>query len=591
MKPIEKQAVVRAVKLCNEGHSVSDTLRILQRVYKLQFSKQSLHQRYTELKKRSDIDKDARFEAVYRKIPVRSWSGVLVVTIVLRPDKFSCTFDCAYCPDETIKNGAKVDMPRSYLSSEPAVMRAMEVDFDITKQFNSRLNTLRENGHTIDKLEIIILGGTYSIYPKSYQLESMRDIYYAANTYNESEESPKRPRYCLHEEQNINDRYSTLKVIGVSVETRPDMITKQELIRYRHMGITRVQIGVQHTDDDVLKLVNRKHDCESSTRAIKLLKDNGFKVDIHVMPDLPGSNLELDKKMLERIFTSTDFEADYVKIYPCLDITHTKIREWKRQKIWNSYAETNMRGLIELLIHAKVNWIPKHVRINRIQRDFPEESETNKFLGFKSAMHKTNLRQLLDQEMSKRGVSCKCIRCREIKNGTFSIADVKLNVESYFASNGIEFFISVDDRKNDKLLGFLRLRLPIDTEDKTSLLPNREALIRELHVFGFVKSVASPVSNDDHNVVQHMGFGKLLISKAETIAFCNGFKSVAIISGVGVRTYYRRLGYELSKSYMLKTLTVHSFLVSLVHLFKFWMLISRIRLKKFLMVYKQKDAR
>ena len=578
MRPIEKQAVIRAVALCKEGHSVSDTLRTLQRVYKLQFSKQSLHERYTELKRSSDIDKDARFEAMYRKIPVRSWSGVLVVTIVLRPDKLSCTFDCAYCPDETIKNGAKVDMPRSYLSSEPAVMRAMEVDFDITKQFNSRLDTLKQNGHTIDKLEIIILGGTYSIYPKSYQLESMRDIYYAANTYNDSQ---KRPRYCLNEEQNINDRYSNLKIIGVSVETRPDMITKQELIRFRHMGVTRVQIGVQHTEEKILKLINRKHDCESSIRAIKLLKDNGFKVDIHIMPDLPGSDLDVDKKMLERIFTTTDFEADYVKIYPCLDITHTKIREWKQQKIWNSYAETNMQGLIELLIHAKVNWIPKHIRINRIQRDFPEESESNKFLGFKSAMHKTNLRQLLDQEMSKRGVSCKCIRCREIKNGSFSITDVKMNVESYFASNGIEFFISIDDCKNDKLLGFLRLRLPIDNKHNTILLPDRPALIRELHVFGFVKSVMS-TEGDDHRAVQHMGFGKILIRKAEAIAFCNGFTSIAIISGVGVRSYYRRLGYGLSKSYMVKKLNLYSLLISLVHILKFWIYIYKSRWKKYL---------
>lgn len=580
MRPVEKAAVVRAVKLCNEGKSASETLTILRRVYKIELSKQSLHKRYTELIQACDIDKDARFEAMYRKLPVRSWSGVLVITVVLRPDKFSCTFDCAYCPDETIKNGAEVDMPRSYLSSEPAVMRAMAVDFDIKKQFNSRLDMLKKNGHTIDKLEIIILGGTYSIYPKSYQLKSMRDIYYAANTYFDSKE---RDRRSLHEEQLINDKQSNLKIIGVSVETRPDMITKQEIIRFRHMGITRVQIGVQHTDDNILKLINRKHDCQSSIRAIKLLKDNGFKVDIHIMPDLPGSNLDLDKAMLKQVFTSADFEADYVKIYPCLDITHTKIREWKREKFWNSYAETNMQGLTELLIHAKVNWIPRHVRINRIQRDFPEESKSNKFLGFKSDIHKTNLRQLLDKEMTKRGVSCKCIRCREIKNDSFRIQDIKLNVESYPASNGREFFITIDDSKNDKLLGFLRLRLPNDDKNRTILLSNKTALIRELHVFGFLKSVV-PNGENRKNDVQHMGFGKILIKKAESIAFYNGFKSISIISGVGVRSYYMRLGYILSKSYMVKSLSLYTFILSFLHTLNFLTLIYIMRLKKYLSV-------
>lgn len=567
MKPIDKVAISSAIKLCHEGKGVAETLRTLQRIYKIQLSKESLHHKYVELRDAGKISSDALFEASYKKIPVRSWSGVLVITVVLRPDRFSCTFDCAYCPDETVKNGAKVDMPRSYLSSEPAVMRAMAVEFDIVDQFHSRLNTLRNNGHTIDKLEVIILGGTYSIYPRSYQIESMRDIFYAANVFSVPKSS-RRGKLSLHDEQAINDKFSKMKVIGVSVETRPDMITNKELVRFRHLGITRVQIGVQHTDDDVLKLINRKHDSTASVKAIKLLKDHGFKVDIHIMPDLPGSNVELDRNMLEKVFLSREYQADYVKIYPCLDITHTKIRKWKAEGIWRSYAEEDMVKLIDLLIYTKQHLIPDHVRINRIQRDFPEESSSNDFLGFKSKSHKTNLRQLLDQKMLKMGIACKCIRCREIKNDNFSMDGLKMRVKLYTASEGLEYFICFEDRSNDKLLAFLRLRLPSSRELPSILLPRNTALIRELHVFGFINAVGQ--KSNSRQLVQHLGMGKMLIRKAEMISYASGFKKLSVISGVGVRSYYRKLGYGLSKTYMIKSLNVLVYVNAMIHMFLIW---------------------
>lgn len=533
----------------------------------MQLSKESLHKKYVTLRDADEVPRDVAFEATYKKIPARSWSGVLVITIVLRPDKFSCTYDCAYCPDETVRNGARVDMPRSYLSSEPAVMRAAEVEFDIVAQFNSRLDTLRDNGHTIDKLEVIILGGTYSIYPQQYQIESMRDIFYAANTYFDSR-SERRERSSLHEEQCLNDAVGRMKIIGVSVETRPDMITHRELIRFRHLGITRVQIGVQHTDDAVLRYVNRKHDCEASVRAIKLLKDGAFKVDIHIMPDLPGSNVESDRTMLQKVFLSQDFQADYVKIYPCLDITHTRIRKWKEEGIWNSYAEEDSEKLIDLLVYAKRQLIPEHVRINRIQRDFPQESLSNDFLGFKSKTHKTNLRQLLDQKMKRIGISCRCIRCREIKNDRFSTRDLRLRVKLYTASDGIEYFISFVDRKSDKILAFLRLRLPSERRLPSILLPFNTALVRELHVFGFINAVGQ--KSDGIRSVQHLGLGKMLIRKAETISYASGFQNLSIISGIGVRSYYRKLGYGLSKTYMVKSVNLFVYVNALVHFFFLW---------------------
>ena len=275
----------------NNFDQINKYMRELSRIYKIIPSKTVLGICYRYLLKSNEIDESDLLNQFFLKLPVRSYSGVLVVTIVLKPDKFSCSYDCKYCPNETIQNGADMDIARSYLSSEPAVMRGKKVDFDIVQQFNVRLDTLKQNGHTIDKIEIIVLGGTFSNYPRDYQYEACRDMFYAANIYNENH---KREKYSLQYEQQINES-NDIKIIGISLETRPDQINKYELKRFRTLGCTRVQIGVQHTNNKILDIINRKHYVEDSIRAIKLLKDFAFKVDIHIMPDLPGSSFEEDK--------------------------------------------------------------------------------------------------------------------------------------------------------------------------------------------------------------------------------------------------------------------------------------------------------
>ena len=366
--------------------------------FKITPRKDVLTHSYQQLINDGVIEKNDTMDAYLVKLPIRSWSGVLVVTIVLRPDKFSCPYDCKYCPDERKSNGADYDMPRSYLSSEPAVMRAMEVDFDIAKQFKSRIDTLKKNGHEIDKVEIIVLGGTFSSYPRDYQTEAMRDIFYAANVYNKTE---KRDSLSLHTEQTINET-NDIKIIGISLETRPDQINKHELRRFRELGCTRIQIGVQHTDDEILKIINRKHDVQCSVNAIKLMKDFGFKVDIHIMPDLPGATPEKDKAMFDEIFLTDKYKPDYVKIYPCLDVTYTEIRKWKEDGRWTPYSEKNGgKELIDLILYVQKNLIDKYVRINRIQRDFPKEHNNNDFKGFVSDTHMTNLRQILEDRLKK----------------------------------------------------------------------------------------------------------------------------------------------------------------------------------------------
>lgn len=469
---------------------------------------------------------------------VRSWPGVLVITVVMRPDKFSCPHDCHYCPKQP-------GQPRSYLSTEPAVARANENDFNTIKQVHSRLNMLKRNGHNIDKLEIIVLGGTFSAYPRDYQIEFMNDIYYAANTYT----NIQRNKYDLYSEQKINETAYT-KIIGISIETRPDHINKHELIRLRNYGCTRVQLGVQHTNDKILEKLNRGHTNEASIKAIKLLKENGFKIDVHVMPDLPNSSPSMDKDMLRIVQESPDYSPDYLKIYPCLDVDFTEIKSWKAQGLWKPYSEENINTLIDVITHAKKH-SKYYIRYNRIQRDFPESKHG---LGYTSKTIKTNLRQMVQNHAKKNNVYCKCIRCTEIKNK--SIKDTKnlaLHIDTYKASDGKERFINYASDNRKTLHGFLRLRFN-ENENNVCFKSLKDcSLIRELHVYGFIQDTHSKNNN---NNTQHHGFGKVLLHIAELYSLCYGYKKIAVISGVGVRKYYEKFGYKfcIDGKYMIKEL-------------------------------------
>lgn len=510
-------------------------------------SKSILSHHYQLMKKNKEIEKNLNIEKYIKCKKVRSESGVVIITIVMKPDKFSCPFNCHMCPNETIANGAKVDMPRSYLSTEPAEMRAQEVNFDTVLQFRSRMNTLESNGHEPDKAEIIVLGGTFSTYPRKYQEEFIRDIYYAANTYFKKDFN--RTRGTIEEEQIINET-NDCHIVGITLETRPDQINKAEINRFRKYGCTRVQLGVQHTDNNILDKINRMHYVEHSIKAIKLLKQYGFKVDIHIMPDLPGATPEIDKLMMEEIFTTENFQPDYLKIYPCLDVEYTEIRKWKENGIWKPYAEEdNCKKLIDVILHAK-KMIPRWMRVNRVQRDFPPSNKNNDYIGYVSNTIRTNLRQIVLKELDKLGMSCQCIHCREIKDNYSNPLKAKLSIDEYNASDGKEYFISYNTVDDKYLYGFVRLRF---NNDKTSgpFPKDNVALIRELHVYGNVERVNQKNSKD---TVQHLGFGKKLVKEAERIAWDCGYDNIAIISAVGTRDYYRKLGYTLKDTYMVKEL-------------------------------------
>jgi len=526
-------------------------LNKITRKYKCMLSKRDLSRIYKELHYEDPV-KYPMIDELYHKFikkSGRSDSGIINISVVMPPDKFSCKYNCKFCPNETIKNGATTDMPRSYLSNEDAVQRADKVGFDAISQTWVRFDTLKEMGHIIDKIEFRILGGTFSCYPKDIAHNFIRDLYYAANTY---EDKYIRDKYHLEYEQHLNT-FAKIHVVGLGVETRPDEINDAEIIRFRQFGVTRVEIGVQHTDDALLKRVNRGHGIKQSKQAIKLLKDYGFKVEIHIMTDLPGATPEGDIECYQKVLVDDpDLIPDYLKDYPCLDVSFTEIKTWKEDGRWQPYSELtpDAKDLKDVLIHRQ-KITPTHVRVNRIQRDFKHSVEKTNYLGYTSTSIKSHLSEIVHEEAESMGIYCQCIRCREVKGQPFKENEIQYIVKSFKASDALEYFISAEVKRPNRnlLLGFIRLRLSESLQNSIiSDLKGKTAMIRELHVYGRVKAVGSESSDG----AQHLGIGSELLRMAERYAVSHKYEKMAIISGIGVRDYYRKRGYVLDNTYMVK---------------------------------------
>lgn len=483
----------------------------------------------------------------------RTNSGITQITVLSSPypngQAFSCEHNCYYCPNEP-------GQPRSYLKDEPAVRRANVNKFDGAIQMWDRMSTLSLCGLPIDKLEVMVLGGTWGSYPINYRIEFIRDLYYAANTFYINRDT-RRERYTMNEEIEIN-MDADVRIIGLTLETRPDHITKDELLLLRKMNCTRVQIGVQHTDYNILKKINRGCYLMDTKRAIYNLLNCGLKVDVHLMLDLPFSTPEKDKEMIDIMLNNFDLRFDQVKIYPFASVDWTETKKWEDK---GEYLHYSHEDLIDVIIYAKTRMHP-WVRINRVIRDIPSDYIT-------AGNDITNLRQIIETKMKHNNQICRCIRCREVKNkkiGYDMINMAELKIRKYNASNGIEYFISIETVDEKIIYGFCRLRLsdkagyivdkepairnPKSIEQEVNVFPylNGCALVRELHVYGNM----TPVDNDSNIKVQHRGFGKKLLYEAEKIAMANGFKKIAVISGVGVRNYYMKRGYRLVDSYMIK---------------------------------------
>lgn len=484
---------------------------------------------YRTMVKDKKIKKNKILEKLLKTRGIRSLSGVAVVSVLVKP--FPCPGRCVYCPTER-------KIPKSYLSGEPAVERAILNKYDPAKQVKMRIKSLEMTGHPTDKIELIIIGGTSSVLSKNYQTWFIKKCFDAA--------SGKTARH-LKEAQRINEK-ATHRIIGLSLETRPDYINEEEIKWMRRLGATRVEIGVQSTYNDVLKLNQRGHTIETAIKATKFLKDAGFKVCYHMMPNLPGSNTKRDRKMFKEIFQNSSFRPDMLKIYPCVITRGAKIYELYKKKLYKPYSD---KILIELLADIKKN-IPYWVRIIRVIRDIP---------AFKiiAGSKISNLREIVQQKLKNERTPCQCIRCRQIKEASNIVKILKLFREDYDASDGKEIFLSFEDKNRKNIYAFLRLRIP------SYLLENRKhfikvlenaAIIREIHTYGETVKIGE-YSKD---AIQHKGLGKKLIQEAEKIAQKEfRIKKIAVISGVGVRGYWRKLGYRLQDEYMVKKLDKNLF--------------------------------
>lgn len=538
-KNINKILTAALLELYNKKYSSDiDFVRALRSAFSKHHvapeAKSKLIVTYKDLIKKGQIKPSANFERLLTKRAVRTLSGVSVITVLTR--QYHCPGRCIYCPQEP-------GMPKSYLSNEPAAQRAKLNLFDPIRQVDMRIQALENNGHQVDKIEIIVLGETWSAYPKRYQTSFIRDLFYAANTHGSKNQ---RKRQGLKEEQKINET-AKYKIIGLTLETRPDHITTAEIKRLRMLGTTRMQIGVQHTDNKILDLIQRDHPIEESIRATRMLKEAGFKVDHHYMPDLPGSTPAKDLKMFKYVYTSPDLQPDQIKIYPCVVNEYAPLYQWYKKGKYKPYKPAD---LLKLLLEIK-KITPPWIRINRLIRDIPEESiiAGNKI---------TNLRQFLQNELKRQGQSCQCLRCREVRGDSQDVDKAILVKREYPASEGKEIFLSFESKDKQKVYAFLRLRFNNHPEKNIFPELKNSGLVRELHVYGQMIPTYDEKSDEEISKTQHLGLGKRLMAEAEKLTKAQGLNKVAVISGIGVRNYYRKLGYRLEGTYMTKTLTKKS---------------------------------
>ena len=505
---------------------------------------------YRKMVHDGEIEYNQTMFSFIQKCPIRNMSGITVITVLTSPypngQSFSCKHNCYFCPNEP-------GQPRSYLKKEPAVARANRNEFDPILQMEDRIHALITNGHEIDKLEIIIEGGTYTEYPQEYLEQFHRDLIYCANTYFDlklDESISKRRETCrlplsIAEEIEIN-KTAQIKIIGICIETRPDAIfidnsPKQWLNNFRNWGVTRIQLGVQHVDNNILKKINRGHTIEDVEKCMKILKDNCFKIDIHLMPDLPSSNAISDRFMFDYIYERETVQPDQIKIYPCEVTPWTVIKKWHDTGKYKPYAQTNERELLDVVKYG-MEKCPPWIRLPRVIRDIP--------LTYIEGGNKyPNLRQMLDSELDNENKHSMDIRRRECgRNLDYKIEDASYSIRSYRASDGKELFISLESPDRLCIFGFLRLRIPDSYNNIEFNSLKNMAYVRELHVYGTLV----PVGNEKKGASQHNGVGKQLMKIAEIIASDNNCDGLAIISGIGVVGYYEKRGYTLEDTFMIK---------------------------------------
>jgi elongator complex protein 3 len=522
-----------------DGTGVMDALRMHPLADGGYLGKYVLVAAYHDMVRAGELRSDAHLLERLRMKPVRTLSGVTTVSVLAKP--YACPGKCIFCPTD-------VRMPKSYLPDEPGAMRGLEHEFDPYSQVGSRITALENLGHPTDKIELLILGGTWSAYRRDYQEWFVRRCFDAMNEAagHEIEPGGRGPHQdgahgidpgSLRAAQARNENASHRNV-GLVVETRPDEITPDEVRWLRHLGVTKVQMGAQSLDDRILELNKRGHGVECTRRATALLRAAGFKMVLHWMPNLHGASLDSDRADFGRLWSG--FCPDEIKIYPNQLLANAELYEYWARGEFRPYTTGQ---LIDLLADIKPT-IPRYCRVNRVIRDIPS---TNVIEGNR----RTSLRQDVHAELRRRGIRCRCLRCREVRGRDTDAASLEMNDLVYPADHAEEHFLSFDTAE-DRLAGFLRLSLP-DSDAPATGIPELEgaALIREVHVYG--QSLA--LGAEKAGSAQHAGLGMQLMRRAEEIARRAGFQRMAVISAVGTRQYYLERGFERGELYLAKSLT------------------------------------
>lgn len=500
---------------------------------------------YNDLVEEGKIKADEQLLSLIRKRGVRTMSGVAPVTVLTKP--WPCPGRCVYCPTD-------VRMPKSYLPSQPAAQRAFRQRFNPYSQVFVRLKALYMTGHEVSKVELRIIGGTFSAYPRRYQRWFTKQCLLAMNEFTEQLANKKHDNIAnVTVTQDVESSYGTdtvntviipplyakkswnqvvkenetgkVRCIGTNIETRPDQITAREVLWLRELGVTKVEMGVQTTSEEIQMLTKRGHDLQSVKDATRLLKDAGFKIGYHMMPNLPGSTAASDKKEINALFIDSAYQPDYLKIYPCVVIPRTALSFMYRKGEYKPYSDKTL----ENVLYEQLKSVPYWCRVDRIARDIPSGDVES---GFKAS----NIRQILEKRLKDEGFDVMDIRSREI--GGDKVGKAELVVRKYDASGGREVFLSFEDLAKNNLVALLRLRL------------SDSAIVREVHVYG--KQVA--VGKKGTSQKQHIGWGGKLLAEAEKIAKENGYKKLSVISGIGTREYYKKHGYKLVGTYMVKAL-------------------------------------
>jgi elongator complex protein 3 len=473
---------------------------------------------YRQLVENGEWESDPALLERIRMKPMRTLSGVTTVTVLTKP--YPCPGKCIFCPTD-------VRMPKSYLPDEPGAMRGLEHDFEPYEQVRSRLTALHAVGHPTDKIELLILGGTWSSYQRSYQEWFLLRCFEALN------ECTSESLSAAH---SVNET-ARHRNVGLVVETRPDHVDLREIERLRRYGVTKVQMGVQSMDDPILQLNQRGHTAAETRQAVALLRAAGFKIVLHWMPNLLGATPESDKADFARLWE--DLCPDEIKIYPNQLLQNAELYDyWLRGEFQPYSTET----LIDLIAEIKTT-IPRYCRVNRVIRDIPS---TNVVEGNK----RTSLRQDVHHEMRQRGTRCQCIRCREINKYKMDRDNLWLERLVYPAGGAEEHFIAFNTPE-DKLAGFLRLSLPGAHSPATGLSDlDGAAIIREIHVYG----QSLEVGQERRGAAQHAGLGTHLLELAEETARHQGYHRIGVIAAVGTRHYYLKRGFERGEYYLVKTI-------------------------------------